>query len=130
MLARLDVHHALTRLKVKAGVRQETGDVRVLLVDEHVDVERCVARSHGIVNERNEASFIAVERNEYFGKMIVEGNVDEVPRVDLVVVVERGLELIVEASRRGQREIEVAELELQLLALVGVDEMQAKVFRA
>ena len=84
MLARLDVHDTLSRLEVKAGVRQETGDVGVLLVDEHVDVERRIARSHGIVDERNEPGFIAVERDEYFGKMIVEGNVDEVPRVDQI----------------------------------------------
>lgn len=115
---------------MKARVRQKAGDVGVLLVDEHVDVEWRIARSYGIVDERNESSFVAVERNEDFGKMIVESNVDEMPGVDLVVIVERSLELIVEASRRRQREIEVTELELELLALIGIDEMQTKVFRA
>ena len=59
---------------------------------------------------------------------LVERHVDEIPRVDLLVVVNRRLVLIVEV-RRGvrQRGVQPAELKFEFLVLVRVDNVQAKV---
>ena len=86
-------------------------------------MELLASISPRIVNQGDQTCFIAIEREKDFREGVIEGDVHVVPGVDFMIVVERRLKLIVEASRARQREIQGAELKLELIRWRGVNQV-------
>ena len=110
-------------------MRQKTRDVSLFVVEKNSNVNRIRSIRPRIIDERNQSRFIGVERKKHFRALMIEGEIDVMPRVDLVVIGDRRLKLIIETRRTRQGEIPLAELKFQRFVFERVIQMETKILR-